>query len=259
MHWHPTPELLDRLDEHGFHLITLCRHPLSVLISILHFAPHHPDTVRWLEGEGGNESSILGVLPRSRAFLDWASGPRARALLSVTPEWWTRNDIIRVRYEALHQDPLAILEHFCPELHVKPVRPLDEAVEIYSLQRIRDVRNDHHAWKASPDLWKLMLPKREAEQIATAHGDIFKALDYECNADATLDDSQADLNWLNAEFASIWEQLDRARNRIAWLVEQQERQQRGLIGRLRKSLVERFPGLVGTLKRSLRTRNRRVT
>src|SRR6266446_4724682 len=38
IHWHPTPAFLDRLREEGFQPIVLARHPLDVLISILHFA-----------------------------------------------------------------------------------------------------------------------------------------------------------------------------------------------------------------------------
>lgn len=252
LHWQPTAELLGQLRQEDFQVITLSRHPLSVLISILHFAPHHPNTVRWLEGEGGSESAILGVLPRSRAFLEWACGPRARALLSVTPAWWSRQEVVRVRYEELYHDPIATMESLATRLVARPVRPLREAVEIYRLDQIQDVRRDQHAWKALPDLWKQMFPKAEAERIAAAHQESFAILDYSCDADETLDGPQADMNWLNAEFAALWEQLNRARARIAWLVEQHEKAQLGIVGRWRKALVERFPNLVGTLKRMVR-------
>ena len=87
----------------------LARHPLDVLVSILHFASHEPQTARWLDGEGGDESSILGAEPASAAFLASATGPRARALLAVTPEWWPHGGVA-VRYEDAVGSPEAALE-----------------------------------------------------------------------------------------------------------------------------------------------------
>src|SRR5438093_10973655 len=87
IHWHPVPAFVSLLERHGFRSVALVRHPLDVLISILHFALHAP-TARWLEGEGGDEGPIYGAMPRSTAFLEYAAGTRATALLSVSREWW---------------------------------------------------------------------------------------------------------------------------------------------------------------------------
>src|SRR6516162_1611480 len=84
LHWHRTHWLLGQLRKQRFRILVLSRHPLDVLISILHFCLRDP-TARWLEGECGSERGIYGAMPTSTAFMDYATGPRANALLSVTP------------------------------------------------------------------------------------------------------------------------------------------------------------------------------
>src|SRR5690242_5602862 len=40
LHWHPVPPFLEQLREHQFRPVVLARHPLDVLVSVLHFARH---------------------------------------------------------------------------------------------------------------------------------------------------------------------------------------------------------------------------
>ena len=76
------------LQRHGFRVLVLSRHPLDVLISILHFVRKDRETNNWLGGEGGDERSIFGASPCSPQFLAYATSERAKALLSVSREWW---------------------------------------------------------------------------------------------------------------------------------------------------------------------------
>src|SRR5436305_300595 len=64
LHWRPTASLLAQLAAHRFTVVALCRHPLDVLVSVLHFCRHEPLTHRWLGGEGGCECGLYGALPR---------------------------------------------------------------------------------------------------------------------------------------------------------------------------------------------------
>src|SRR5213082_2547039 len=48
-------------------------------------------------GDRGDETSLLDRPPCSDAFLDYACGPRAEAMLSVTLQWWDAPDALRVR------------------------------------------------------------------------------------------------------------------------------------------------------------------
>jgi hypothetical protein len=254
LHWPPTESLRQQLAAHDFQPITLARHPLGVLISILHYVPNHLNSARWLEGAGGDERAIVGALPRSGAFLRYATSPRAEALLGVSRDWWTVPGACQVRYEDLVADPVGALDRLASELGVEPVVPFDEAVEAFNIDRLRDARRDQHAWRGDPNLWKMLLPAAEAQQICVAHDEAMRTLGYQCDADATLEPAQADLNWLNAEFATLWDHVNRLKDRIATLVETEERRRLGLLGRLKRGLTERFPRTVGWLKLRLRRR-----
>src|SRR5262249_21721995 len=108
IHWHQTESFVERLKHYGFRIIVLARHPFDVLISILQFALYS-STARWLEGEGGNESGILGAMPRSDAFLNYCQGPRASVLLNLTREWWSFPGCIRARYEDLVENASIVI------------------------------------------------------------------------------------------------------------------------------------------------------
>ena len=92
------------MHEHGFRVVTVARHPLDVLISILHFCVYESESEHWLLGAGGSEAGIFAAMPRSRAFVEYATGPRAAELLAVTPDWWGRPGVVGVRYEDCVRD-----------------------------------------------------------------------------------------------------------------------------------------------------------
>ena len=183
LHWRRTPEFRKTLDRYGFSVAVLARHPLDMLVSILHFAPHEPQTARWLDGEGGDETSLAGADPASPAFLAYAVGPRAGALLSVTPEWWPHADA-GVRYEDLVDDPARELGRMAQELRCEPrVRPAD-AVEAVSFGGLRDEATNQHFWQGRPGLWTELVPTSYALEIASAHPEMLE-LGYSVGLDAT--------------------------------------------------------------------------
>jgi hypothetical protein len=207
IHWHPTPAFLERLSKRGFRCLILARHPLDVLISILHFALHYSSTQatqRWLEGEGGNERGIFAAMPRSTAFLNYATGHRAGALLSVSYEWWNLPGCFQVRYENLLTDPEGVLQRLANALGAPPRARVAEVVSASSMARLRQSTGSrYHFWQGQKGLWRSLLPQREASLIADAHREIFAELGYEVNADPALDAAHADANWIQL----IWEEL----------------------------------------------------
>ncbi len=46
LHWLPEPGFTAQLAEHGFRVISNCRHPLDVLMSVLAFSQHDNSTLR---------------------------------------------------------------------------------------------------------------------------------------------------------------------------------------------------------------------
>ncbi len=173
LHWHRTPEFQEQLRSNGFAVAVLARHPLDVLLSILHFAPHEPATARWLDGEGGDESVLADADPAAPAFLAYALGPRAQALLSITPEWWDHADA-RVRYESLVEEPVAELAGICEALGVPPLVEPAEAVEAVSFARLREEAANQHFWQGRPGLWTELVPTAVALEIAAAYPEMAK-------------------------------------------------------------------------------------
>lgn len=201
IHWHPTPQFRATLSGWGFHTVVIARHPLDVLISILHFCQHDP-TGHWLSGEGGTERPIDGATPCSTAFLDYARGPRAAALLAVTPEWWGLPQATRLTYEALVERPEQELKKLFRCLGGRPVLKARQAVAEATIPKLRQqTGNAHHFWQGRPGLWRSLLPQPQAFRIVPAAWAYFRDLGYSHEADLFLTRRQADLNWVRLNWA----------------------------------------------------------
>lgn len=177
LHWRHSPEFACLLRGHGFQVVTIARHPLDVLLSILQFAPHEPQTACWLSGAGGTEMAIHHQSPASPEFLDYAIGSRARALLSVTPDWWTKSNAVKIRYEDLVRNPEATVHAFSAFLG-PPLVGVNDALQPLNIENLRSTSTNNHFWKGQPGLWREMIPADVARQIEAAHQDIFRCLNY---------------------------------------------------------------------------------
>jgi hypothetical protein len=177
IHWRYSDRFADLLSECGVQVLAIARHPLDVLLSILHFAPFEPQTKLWLSGEGGDESSIHSTAPDSANFLAYATGPRAAALLSVTPEWWCRPEVVRLRYEALVADPGATLTPLADRFGSFRT-PLESVLASLTLENLRQTSTNNHFWKGQPGHWRQLMQKHVARSIAEAHPSVFAALGY---------------------------------------------------------------------------------
>jgi hypothetical protein len=197
LHCWPTEPLVARLAAHRFAAVALARHPLDVLLSVLHFCRREATTGRWLGGQGGDEASLRGEAPRSRSFREYARGPRADALLAVSRAWWARPEARRVRYEDLVRDPAGELERLAQALGVRVRRPVAEAVAAHTLgeQRRHDAAHAHHYWQGQPGLWRRLLPLWEVAAVAPALAGALADLGYACDPDPGLTAEQADAAW----------------------------------------------------------------
>ena len=108
IHWHRREEFVALLEQHGFRVVVICRHSLDVLLSLLTYVQHSPNTASWLDGLGGDERDLDGASPLDAGFVHYGTGPR-RALLEVGTQWWSAPDAVRARYEDLVDDPHAEL------------------------------------------------------------------------------------------------------------------------------------------------------
>lgn len=167
-----------------------------MLVSILHFAPHEPQTDRWLGGAGGGERALQGVTPSSPGFVEYATSDRARALLSVTPEWWERRGTAAsVRYEDLVADPAGELERILGCLHAEPLRSPADAVVAASFGRLRAEAANRHFWRGEPGGWRRLLTEQAAVPIAAAHAPLLRRLGYTVPLAGLPADAAADACW----------------------------------------------------------------
>jgi hypothetical protein len=197
LHWHRTDSFRTLLNDNEFQVVAIARHPLDVLISILHFAPREPETASWLAGKEGSEHAIYHRTPVDAAFIDYATSPRAEALLGVSYQWWEDPTAHRIRYEDTVADPKAELNQLGESIGV-PVCPrvLADAIDDNTLESQRRHSQNGHFWRGQPGHWKQFLPPKEARHIAAVHQRVFARLGYSCTPDPTLDPARAHSNWI---------------------------------------------------------------
>lgn len=213
-HWEPDPEFVARLAAHGFRPITLARHPLDVLLSILHLASLIPVREQWCEGREGGEEPLALATPCAREFLDYAAGPRARLLLDISRQWAARTGCLLVRYEALVADPRERLAELCRSIHPAPGAAIARAVETHELGRLRAGVHNQHFWQGRPGHWRRFLPEAEARATAAPHAAVFAAFGYECDADPALTASRAEAAWYVVELAALKAECMIAREQV---------------------------------------------
>jgi hypothetical protein len=210
MHWPPTPTFVALLERHGFQTITLARHPLDTLISILHFAMHDASTACWLQGDQGNEDGIFAAMPCSSAFLDYATGPRAAVLLAISHDWWSQPGCRRLRYEAMIQDPCRAFGELVQALGMPTQCSVADAVAANTLSKLREqTQADHHFWRGQLEQWKMLLPVNEAQRLAGAHEGCLAALGYCCDPNPMLTVPQADANWIRLNREELADRMRR--------------------------------------------------
>lgn len=211
LHWHPEPEFTADLERHGFKIVTMCRHPLDILISILHFASSGGNsdayTAQWLLGEGGGEACVVDATPTSSRFLDYATGARARALLSVSQEWARLPGCLTMHYERLVQDTLTEVRRMCDALEPVPDQTITAAIDANTIDKLRRGTDNQHHWQGAPGLWRRLLPAAESREIAAAHSDFMDAFGYDCQPDESLELRQAEANWFALEIESLRREL----------------------------------------------------
>lgn len=184
LHWERTPEFTAQLAEAGFEALTIARHPLDVLLSILQFAAHEPQTAMWLSARGGNEDAIHGKDAGSEEFHAYATGPRAASLLSVTPQWWNVPGGLQVRYEELVRDPeealAAVIGRYGP-----PLKAFDQVLPAITMDKLRAKSTNNHFWKGSPGHWKSLMARDLVAAIGQAHSGVFEQLGYDWSQPAS--------------------------------------------------------------------------
>lgn len=178
-------------------VVTVGRHPLDVLLSILHFSRHETQILDWLDGEWlpTPPTALQGAAPTSPAFVEWASGRGAAQLLAISQEWWKDPATYRIRYEDLIASTGAVVTKMADDLHI--ARPGTEADDVdpdeVRQHTLVDTPN-HHRWRSTADGWRDLLPGATAQRIYQAHRSVFDDLGYDIEG-PYVDADEAMANW----------------------------------------------------------------
>ncbi|WP_230508040.1 hypothetical protein [Paraburkholderia sejongensis] len=194
IHWYREPNFQRFLLENQFKCVVIGRHPLDVLLSVLEFIRHEPETSQWLLGNAGIPPELAGQPPSSDAFADYALGWGAENLLSVTYQWWHDELALRVRYEDLvkgsNEKFAALVAALTSEA---PPQRLDESLERFDFSYFRSLPNQH-GWQGRAGLWRQLIPARTARAIFRRHRRLFDVLGYDVPLTLTTR-QQAMRNW----------------------------------------------------------------
>ncbi len=179
IHWYREPNFQAYLRDAGLRPVVVARHPLDVLVSILHFVRHEPDTIRWLCGNGEILPALKEATPVSREFLDWAMGWGAENLLSISYQWWHEPAAIRVRYEDLISDPqdafLRLLSHFTAADAARAAA--GQLSGRATFQTLSGLPN-RHGWQGRSDVWRDLIVPLDALRLYRRHRAVFRTLGY---------------------------------------------------------------------------------
>ncbi|HEY9210837.1 MAG TPA: hypothetical protein VIO56_05450 [Methylotenera sp.] len=192
LHWQRSAEFIEYLKKYGFIIVTIGRHPLDVLISILQFCTREPQTAFWLCGEGGDERGIVGKTPLDTEFLNYAKSSRASNLLSVTCDWWNFSTA-RIQYEDMLAEPEYALSLFVNNI-AAPVNDIASSVRKYRFDQLKSSASNGHYWQGKCGIWERVLPLNYALDIFECHRPIFDTLGYPVSA-IRLEDEVYLSNW----------------------------------------------------------------
>lgn len=203
IHWRDTDNFVSLLAENGFRPIVIARHPLDVLISILHFATYESQTARWLDGEAGSEISIINKSPLCSEFIDYSVGKRSAAILSISTAWWKRENTWQIRYENLVTDTAEALSKLNEQLGLKPARPILDVIPLNSIASLRTTAANNHFWQGKCGHWKQLITAPVARQIAGCHQSVLDRLGYVCDADEKLTEEMAIATWNSIAVSAV--------------------------------------------------------
>lgn len=194
IHWYREPNFQKWLFDHQFKILCVARHPLDILLSVLHFIRYEPDTSRWLEGNVALPASLMNASPTDAAFLDYALSFGAENLLSISYQWWQDSSVIKLRYEDCVANPAGVLGDIVKNFGGESTSVLPW-LERLSLRHMQATKN-RHGWQGKPGLYKKLIPSFAAIKIRSRYKRIFDVLNYRVEP-YFLTSSRAHAHWLS--------------------------------------------------------------
>lgn len=192
IHWYREPNFQKFLRDHGFKVVVLGRHPLDVLLSVLHYVRHEPLTTRWLEGNVELPADLSTETPWTEGFGTYATGWGAENLLSISYQWWFDSDAVRIRYEDLADAPQPVFSSLIQQLCGTSGK-LDQVLASHPFSLYKATPN-RQGWQGVSGLWRQLILPSLAMRIRHRHDKVFRVLGYRLRP-YMLTRAQAERNW----------------------------------------------------------------
>ncbi len=177
IHWYREPNFQSWLTENDFKILCIARHPLDILLSVLHYVRYEPGTARWLEGNVLIPKDLGEASPTDKQFVNYANSFGAENLLSISYQWWHEPSAIKIRYEDCVADPVGALGGLIQRLGGESDN-VNMWLERLSLEKMRATPN-RHGWQGQPRLYKSLIPYFSARRIFNRHKNIFNFMNYD--------------------------------------------------------------------------------
>lgn len=178
IHWqHEDKVFQNFLTKNHFFKLTIARHPLDVLISILRFTQVQTSPLLWLD----NKISVLdlpGVDPSQQKFIDWCLSDNATKILEISYMWAMSGDAYLLRYEDMIEDPVKRMQEILNKVGAKTSdKTIKTTIDKFSPEFFR--QKQQHSWRATKDNWHEFFTKSDAKKIFQKHKHIFEYFNYD--------------------------------------------------------------------------------
>ena len=194
IHWQPEKELIRSLEENSFKVITICRNPADILLSILHFCNYEPNTAKWLGGKFGDEVVIKNIEPISEKFVSYIEGKRSSTLLSISTEWAKIFGVHVLKYEDFFEKPQELSSKLRKLIHF-PVGNVFEVILKHTINSPVSNNGNMHYWRALPNNWLSFIDKQTYDIIYNKFCKYFEGFGYEKYNKEFVSTSTARKNW----------------------------------------------------------------
>lgn len=180
IHWRRDARFKEYIDGNKFKVITIARHPLDILASILQFSQYCDEVDQWLDGNAGKISALKDSNATCDQFKEFALSPEYAHLLGVTLDWWADPSSKRLRYEELVSKPQKLFYALCKDYGCKR-RDVKHAIAIHASDVLPVLRKCHHFWTGNPGAGRLQIPLSLRLRVYIKHYKLFHALGYGMN------------------------------------------------------------------------------
>lgn len=172
LHHVRTELLATRLRRHGFHSVTLIRHPFDVLLSHLMFAQTAPKA----DSSRHDTEALLDADPTSDAFARWAKN-HGRGSLGITQSWLDDPDAAQVRYASLMTEPEKVVRDLLGRWSLTEAQEIGAVIELLSPDNVNEMSGMQHARAASRESnWQSFLSADLAAELRSLLADYLERL-----------------------------------------------------------------------------------